>query len=96
MNILRRNLQVMFSGLYFIKLFEKIAASIHDGLDPLAEPPAGLHHGVPGQAGHHVLDLGHQGDDIVVGGLINVSFANAPYIIVERIAVRAARGPDLL
>jgi hypothetical protein len=75
---------------------KKIAASIHDGLDPLSEPPAGLCHGVPRQAGHHLLDLGHQGGDIVVGGFINVSLTNAPYIIVERIAVRAARGPDLL
>ncbi len=96
MNILRRNLHVMFSGLYFIKLFKKIAASIHDGLDPLAEPPAGLCHGVPRQADHYLLDFGHQGVNIVVGGLINISFTNAPYIIVERIAVRALRGPDLL
>jgi hypothetical protein len=86
----------MFSGLYSIKLFEKIAASVHDGLDPLPEPPAGLRHGVPGQAGHHLLDLRHQGGDIVVGSFINISFTNAPYIIVERVAVRAAGRPDLL
>ncbi len=86
----------MFNGLYFIKLFKKIAASVHDGLDPLPEPPAGLHHSVPGQAGHHLLDLHHHGGGIVVGSFINVSFTNAPYIIVERVAVRAARRPDLL
>jgi hypothetical protein len=49
MNILMSNLQVMFNGLYFISLFEKIAASLHDGLNPVAESPACLRHGVPGE-----------------------------------------------
>jgi hypothetical protein len=70
MNILRRNLQVMFNRLNFIKLFKKIAASIHDILNPLAVPPGGLYHGVPGQSGHHLLDLGHQGGNILWGALL--------------------------
>jgi hypothetical protein len=32
MNILMQNLQVIFNGLYFIKLFEKIAASLQTAL----------------------------------------------------------------
>jgi hypothetical protein len=39
----------MFNGLYFIKFCKKITASIHDGLNPLAESPAGLRHGSLGR-----------------------------------------------
>ncbi len=74
------NLQVMFSGLYFIKLYNKIAASLHDGLDPLGEPPADLRHGDTGQAGHYLLDLGHQGGGSTMGGFVNILFTKAPYI----------------
>jgi hypothetical protein len=49
MNILMSNLQVMFNGLYFISLFEKIAACHPNGLNPVAESPAGLGHGVAGE-----------------------------------------------
>ncbi len=32
----------MFTGIYFIGLFKKIATSLNDGLNPVAEPPAAL------------------------------------------------------
>jgi hypothetical protein len=32
----------MFIGIYFIGLFKKITASLNDGLNPVAEPQAGL------------------------------------------------------
>ncbi len=59
----------MFYELYFISLFKKIAASLHDSLNPLAESPAGLGHGVPGEVRHHLRDLCHQGGGSCVGAL---------------------------
>ena len=58
----------MFSKLMScMALFEKIAISLHNGLDPLPEPPAGLGQGVPGEGAQHLHDLGRQGLHIVVG-----------------------------
>jgi hypothetical protein len=37
-----------------------IAAIMHDGLNPVDEPHGGRSHGVPGEGGHHLLDLPHQ------------------------------------
>ncbi len=55
---------------YSNSLFKKIAASILDSLNPLAESPAGLGHGVPGEVHHHLCDLRHQGGGSVVGGFV--------------------------
>ena len=40
-------------------LFNKIAVSIHYGLKPDLEPPAGLPHGVPVKEAHYHHDLCH-------------------------------------
>ena len=50
-------------------LFKKIADNLHNGLDPLPEPPAGLGQGVPVEGAQHLHDLGLQGLHIVVGAL---------------------------
>jgi hypothetical protein len=89
-------LQVMFIGIYFIGLFKKIAASLNDGLNPVAEPPAGLGHGVPREAGHDVHDLRLQGGSSVVGAPVDIPLANAPNVIVQGFAVWAAGRPYLL
>ena len=44
-NIVIPNLQTMFVWIYYIRLFEKIAASLHHSLNPRAEPLGGLGHG---------------------------------------------------
>ncbi len=77
----------MFIGIYFIGLFKKIAASLNDGLYPVAEPPAGLGHGVPREAGHEVHDLRLQGGGSVVGAPVDIPLANAPNGIKQGFAV---------
>jgi hypothetical protein len=86
-NIFCSNLQVMFIGIYFIGLFKKIAASLNDGLNPVAEPPAGLGHGVPREAGHDVHDLRLQGGGSVVGAPVDIPLANALNVIMQGFAV---------
>jgi hypothetical protein len=95
-NIICSNLQVMFIGIYFIRLFKKIAASLNDGLNPLAEAPAGLGHGAPQEVGHDIRDLRLQGGGSVVGAPVDIPLANAPNVIVQGIAVWAAGRPYLL
>jgi hypothetical protein len=73
----------MFSGLYFDSLFKKFADSLHDSLNPLAESPAGLGHGVHGEVCHHLHDLHHQGGGSVVGGFVYFLFSNAPNVVVR-------------
>ncbi len=77
----------MFIGIYFIGLFKKITASFNDGLNPLAEPPAGLGHGVPREVGHDVHDLRLQGRCSVVGAPVDIPLKNAPNVIVQGVAV---------
>jgi hypothetical protein len=96
MNILMSKLQVMFNGLYFNSIFKKIAASLHHSLNPLAESPAGLGHGVPGEVRHSLHDLRHQGGGSVVGGFVCFSFTKAPNVVVHGVTVWAAGRPDLL
>jgi hypothetical protein len=40
-----------------IHIFNEIAVSGNDGLDPGAKPPAGPRHDVPVEGPHHLLDL---------------------------------------
>jgi hypothetical protein len=86
-NIFCSNLQVMFIGIYFIGLFKKTTASLNDGLNPLAEPTAGLGHGVPPEVGHDVHDLRLQGGCSVVGAPVDIPLKNAPNVIVQGVAV---------
>jgi hypothetical protein len=86
----------MFIGIYFIRLFQKIAASLNDSLNPVAEPPAGLGHGDTREAGHDVHDLRLQGGGSVVGAPVDIPLANAPNVIVQGFAVWAAVKPYLL
>ncbi len=72
-NIFCPNLQVMFIGRYFLWLFKKIAASLNNGLNPVAGPPAGL--------GHDVHDLCLQGGGSVVGAPVDIPLANALSVI---------------
>ncbi len=78
------------------RIIQKIAASLNDGLNPVAEPPAGLGHGVPREAGHDVHDLRLQGSGSVVGAPVDIPLANAPNIIMQGLAVWAAGRPYLL
>ena len=71
----------MFIWIYYIRLFEKIAASLHHSLNPRPEPLAGLAHGVPGEVAHHLRDLCHQLGHSVVGGSVHISLANAPHVV---------------
>ncbi len=77
-NIFCSNLQVMSFGIFCNKLFKKIAASLNNGLNPLAKPPAGLGHCVPQEVGHDLRDLRLQGGGSVVGTPVDISLANAP------------------
>jgi hypothetical protein len=86
----------MFTGIYFIRLFKKIAASLNDGLNPLAEPPVGLGHGATREVGHDVRDLHLQGGGSVMGAPVDIPLANAPNVIVQGVAVWAAGRPYLL
>ncbi len=95
-NIFCPNLQVMFIGRYFLWLFKKIAASLNNGLNPVAGPPAGLGHGVPWEAGHDVHDLCLQWGGSVVGAPVDIPLANAPSVIMQGFAVWAAGRPYLL
>jgi hypothetical protein len=95
-NIFCSNLQVMFIGIYFIRLFKKITASLNDSLNPVTEPPADLGHGVPREAGHDVHELRLQGGGNVVGAPVDIPLANAPNVIVQGFAFWAAGRPYLL
>ena len=77
----------MFIGIYFIGLLKKIAASLNDGLNPVAEPPAGLGHGVPREAGHDAHDLRLQGGGSVVGAPVDIPLANALNVTMQGFAV---------
>jgi hypothetical protein len=79
-----------------IGLFKKIAASLNDGLNPVAEPQAGLGHGVPREAGHDVHEFLLQGGGSVVGAPVDIPLANAPNVIVQGFAFWAAGRPYLL
>ncbi len=70
----------MFMGKFYNGLFEKIAASLNHGLNPLAEPPAGLDHGVPREVGHDLRDLRLQRGSSVVGVSVHISLTNAPHV----------------
>ncbi len=86
----------MFMCVFYIDLFIKIAASLNHGLNLLAEPPAGLGEGVPGEVGHDLRDLGHQGCSSVVGNFVDVPLTDAPHVVVQGIAVWTTGWPDLL
>ena len=77
-------------------VFNKIAVSPNDLLQAASEPVAGKGDLLPGQVGEHLHDLCDQGLLSVVGGFINILFSDAPDIIVEGVAVWAARRPNLL
>ncbi len=62
----------------------------------MAEPPAGLGHGVPREAGHDVHELHLQGGRSVVGAPVDIPLANAPNLIVQGFAFLAAGRPYLL
>ena len=72
------NLQTVFIWIYYIRLFEKIAASLHHSLNHRPEPLAGLAHGVPGEVAHHLRDLCHQLGHSVAGGSVHFLLENAP------------------
>ncbi len=69
------------------RIIKKITASLNDGLNPLAELPAGLGHGVPQEVGHDVRDLRLQGGGSVVGAPVDIPLKNAPNVIVQEVAV---------
>jgi len=73
------NLQTMLIWIFYIRLCEKIAASLRHSLNQRAEPLAGLAHGVPGEDAHHLRDLRHQRGRSVVGGFVDITLTNAPY-----------------
>ena len=78
-NIFMPNLQILFIWIYYISLLRKFAASLHLSLNPRAEPPEGLEHGVPSEVAHHLRDLRHQRGRSVVGGFVDITLTNAPY-----------------
>ncbi len=84
------------SNILRIGLFNKNAASSDDNLDLGPEPLAGLRHDVPGEGHHHPPDLWDQVLGFVVRLCFDPSFKDAPRKIVQRVAVRGARRPDLL
>jgi len=86
----------MFTWIYYMSLFEKIAANLHHSVHPRVEPPADLGHGVPGEDAHHLRDLRHQRGRSVVGDSVHISLANAPHIQVQGVSIWAAGGSDLL
>ncbi len=57
-----------------IHVFNKIAVSGNDGLDPGAEPPAGLRHDVPVEVPHQLLVLLGQVLGIVLAAALTFSF----------------------
>jgi hypothetical protein len=67
-------------GIFYNGLFEKIAASLNHGLNPLAEPPASLDHSVPWEVGHDIRDLRLQRGGSVVGVSVHISLTNAPNV----------------
>ena len=50
-----------------INLYNKIAVSSEDSLDPAPEADAGLRQGVPGEGPHYLPDLGDQVSGFVGG-----------------------------
>ncbi len=61
---------------------------------PRPEAQAGLRQGVPVEGSHHLLHLLDQIHEFVVILCIELQFRDAPYKIVNRVAVRRARRPD--
>jgi hypothetical protein len=76
-------------GIFYNGLFKKIAASLIHGLNPLAEPPAGLGHGVPREVGHDLRDLCLQRGGSVVGAPVHISLGNAPNVVIQGVTVWA-------
>jgi hypothetical protein len=78
-------------------LFKKVAASLPHGRNPLAESSADIDHGVPGEVGHDLCKLSHQGGGSVVGGFVYIPFANSLHVVIlQGVAIRAVGVPDLL
>jgi hypothetical protein len=73
-----------------INLFNRIAVSCKDSLDPGPKARAGQD--VPGEEPHHLLDLPDQILQFVARPLIQ----RRPKKMVKRVAVWGARRPDLL
>jgi hypothetical protein len=73
-----------------INLFNRIAVSCKDSLDPGPKARAGQD--VPGEGPHHLLDLPDQILQFVARPFIQ----RRPQKIVNRVAVWGARRPDLL
>ncbi len=71
-------------------LLEKIAPSLHHGLDMFPDQLAVLSHGVPHEDGHHLHDVDHQQGDGVVGGFVNIPPTNAAEVQKATVGRKAA------
>jgi hypothetical protein len=71
-NIFMLNLPIMCTSKCITNLFEKIATSLHHGLDRDPEPFVSLSHGVHHEVGHHLRDFDHQQGGGVVGGFVKI------------------------
>ncbi len=75
-----------------INSYNNTAVSSDDSLDPGAEPPAGLRHGVPREGPHHLPDLRDQGLGLVMKLCSDPQFRDATRKIVQRAAFSGAGG----
>lgn len=84
---------MMLIYMFSLFFFNKTAVGTDHLLLLGAEPPAGLCHGVPGEAGHGPGHLCLQGLRSVVRRSVDLLLKNASHKIVQGIAVWAAGRP---
>ncbi len=80
----------------FNVLFNEVTVSLHHGLDPGLESPAGPGHGLPVEAAHYLSYLQDQGVCSVIRSLVDMPLSDAPQEIVKKVVVWQARRPELL
>jgi hypothetical protein len=73
-------------------LLEKIAASLHHGLDTVPDQLAVLSHGFPHEDGHHLHDVDHQQGDGVVGGFVNIPPPNTAEVQKTTVGIDRQQG----